>query len=99
MRASPLLIAASGRPVAPGADWECELRVGEEVFRVRAGAQGLSVQAGGADRPDAVVRLGEAALLALVTGQASTAEIGRLAGVEGDRAAADGMLKALAGTR
>jgi hypothetical protein len=62
---------------------------------VRGSARGLSVRAGQAEDPDAVVRLDLAALRALVSGHAASGETMRAAEVDGDEAAAGGLLDAI----
>jgi DNA-binding HxlR family transcriptional regulator len=71
----------------------CELRVGDEVFQIRADRDRLSILGGAPERPDAVITLGLADLNALVSG--STAARAN-AQVEGDAALADQLLDTLA---
>jgi DNA-binding HxlR family transcriptional regulator len=85
------LARASGK-VPSGAI--CELRVGDEVFRASAGADGVAIRAGEAEDPDAVVTLSVGDLRALVSG--STSARGR-ARVDGDARTANALLRALAG--
>jgi DNA-binding HxlR family transcriptional regulator len=85
------LVRGAGR-LAPGT--VCELRVGDEVFLVRAGRDGVSILGGGAERPDAVVTLGLGELSALVSGAQDVR-----AEVEGDAEVADRLLATLSGER
>jgi DNA-binding HxlR family transcriptional regulator len=63
----------------------CELRVDGEFFRLASDASGLSVRGGPADRPDAAIVLGAAALYALVAGRKSPKAVARESTIEGDR--------------
>ena len=72
----------------------CELRVGDEVFQIRSGRDGVSILGGAAEHPDAVVTLGLGDLSELVSG--STRARAR-AQIQGDATIAEQLLATLAG--
>lgn len=79
---------------AAGLDAGYELRLGEEIFRVRVAGGVLEVARGGAERPDAAIIAEPAVLRALLWHGRSLGEAIRAgdAAVEGDRAAVERFL-------
>jgi DNA-binding HxlR family transcriptional regulator len=76
----------------------CELRVGQEAFRLTRGDKGLSARGGPAESPDAIISLETDILYRVVTGDLTTQDASGQALIEGDRNIATGFLAALHGT-
>jgi DNA-binding HxlR family transcriptional regulator len=81
--------------LAPGR--VCELRVGQEVFRLATEDARLSLRGGPADRPDAVITLDTETLYALVTGRKTVPAVRRTSVVDGDQEFATEILTVLYG--
>jgi DNA-binding HxlR family transcriptional regulator len=96
VRASWMLTPLVRRTPKLAAGRLCELRVGDEVFAIWSGDEGLSITGGGADSPDAVVTLEIGDLHALVSGVTTVRAVRARAGIEGDSATADELLQTLA---
>jgi DNA-binding HxlR family transcriptional regulator len=88
--------AAAGRSATPGK--VCELRIGTEVYRLVGQEEGIAVQGGASQHPDAVIALEAPTLYALVAGEMTVAKAMQRSEIEGDAAFAAKMLRAIAGT-
>jgi hypothetical protein len=95
VRPSWALLSASARPTAFPAGCVCELGVDGESFQLRAGEPGLSITAGPAHEPDAVVTLGAEILYGLMSGRITVDAAVRAATVTGDPQIARAALEAL----
>jgi DNA-binding HxlR family transcriptional regulator len=95
-RASWMLAPLARRQPKLASGRVCELRVGDEVFQIRSGRDGLSIRGGGAESPDATVSLALGDLHALVSGSSSARAVRAQAEIDGDSETADQLLQALA---
>jgi DNA-binding HxlR family transcriptional regulator len=93
VRPSWALMSASTRPIALPDGRTCELRIGAESFQLTAAESALSVHAGPAPAPDAVITMPPATLYALMMGRSPTSTIT----VTGDFRAAQQVLETLSG--
>jgi DNA-binding HxlR family transcriptional regulator len=98
MRPAWVLLGAAmrARGVTPGA--VCELRVDDESFVLTAEDERLALRGGAADQPDVVVTLDATSLYDLLARRRTAGATRRRSTVEGDRALADQLLRALHGT-
>lgn len=95
VRPSWALMSASTRPTALPDGRSCELRLGAESFQLTAVDSALSVLAGPAAAPDAVITMPSGTLYALMTGR-SPATTGTIT-VAGDSQVAQQVLETLSG--
>jgi DNA-binding HxlR family transcriptional regulator len=75
----------------------CEIRAGNEVFRLTAEAKGLSVRGGTAEHPDAVIKFDLDTLYALVTGSTTARAARKRTEAQGDEAVVTEILTLLHG--
>lgn len=89
--------AASRNPcLRPGRS--CELHVGEEVFSITAGEDGVKVTTGPSATPDVAMTIKPRLMLRLATGKIEPASASEHVDIEGDRRVAADVLAMIAGS-
>jgi len=98
IRPSWILTGLTRRPMRLKAGRSCELRVGRDVFELNSADGALSVAAGSAPSPDAVVTIEPKLLYGLAAGRVTSAAARKQVEINGDPALAEQVLAALSGS-